>query len=99
MKKVAIFIVGMVISATLCACSCTSTNPAGTTHTTLPTTTPTTAPTTAPTTLPTTEPSIMPTDEVTVPVPETNIPDPTVDGNSNGNTRDRRMTPRRPMMH
>ena len=34
------------------------------------------------TTAPTTEPSVMPTDEVTVPVPETNIPDPSVDNNS-----------------
>ena len=91
MKKIAIFVVGLVISATLCACSCTNTNPAGTTPSTLPTTTPTTAPTTAPTT----EPSIMPTDEVTVPVPETNIPDPSVDSN----TRGRRIAPRFPMMH
>ena len=91
MKKVAIFIVGLVMATTLCACSCTNMNPADTTPSTKPTTTPTTAPTTAPTT----NPGIMPTDEVTVPVPETNIPDPTVDNN----TRGRRMPPRTPMMH
>ena len=76
MKKIAFYIMGLVMATTLCACSCTNMEP------TTPTTAPTTVPTTAPTTAPTTEPSVMPTDEVTVPVPETNIPDPSVDNNS-----------------
>ena len=84
MKKFAIFILGLVMAATLCACSCTNMDPANTN----PSTTPTTVPTTAPTTAPTTTPSVMPTDEVTVPVPETNVPDPSVDDNS-GNSQSR----------
>ena len=84
MKKIAIFIVGLVMAGTLCACGCTNMDPANTDPTTVPTTVPTTAPTTAPTT----QPTIMPTDEMTIPIPETNIPDATVDNNS-GNSQSR----------
>ena len=71
MKKIALFIMGAVMTLSLCACACNNTAPA-----TTPTTT---APTTRPTTVPTTAPPTMPTETFTVPIPETNIPDPSVD--------------------
>ncbi len=69
MKKIAILVMGLVAAISLYGCACTNEEPA---------TTPSTRPTTAPTTAPTTRPT-MPTETVTVPVPETNIPDPSVD--------------------
>ena len=75
MKKIAIFTLGLVMALSLCACACRNMEPA---------TTPTTN---RPTTAPTTNVTMMPTETVTIPVPETNIPDPGVNGNStNGMT-------------
>lgn len=65
MKKIAIFVCGLIIALNLCACGCTDREPA-----------------TAPTT---TNDTMMPTETMTVPVPETNIPDPEVNGNSTDN--------------
>lgn len=69
MKKIAILVMGLVAAISLYGCACNNEAPA---------TTPSTRPTTAPTTAPTTRPT-MPTETVTLPVPETNIPDPSVD--------------------
>lgn len=76
MKRIAIFIMGLVLAFSLCACACDNNAPA---------TTPST--TNAPTT---TTPTTMPTETFTVPVPETNVPDPSVDtslpgGSTEGN--------------
>ena len=68
MKRIAIFIMGLVLAFSLCACACDNNAPA---------TTPST--TNAPTTAPTTTPTTTPMETFTVPVPETNIPDPSVD--------------------
>ena len=74
MKKIAIFVLGLVIALSLCACACNNMEPA---------TTPTTV-------TPTTNNTIMPTDNMTIPVPETNIPDqdigPTMPGVTDGTT-------------
>ena len=59
MKKIAIFALVLVLALSLCACACGNMAPA---------TTPTTN-------VPTTNDTIMPTDNMTIPVPETNIPD------------------------
>jgi hypothetical protein len=61
-KKIAIFALGLVLALNLCACACSNMDPA---------TTPST------TTNPTRD-TVMPTDTMTVPVPETNIPDPDI---------------------
>lgn len=67
MKKIAIFTMLLALSLSLCACACTNNAPA---------TTPTTNPTNNTTT--NTRPSVMPTETMTIPVPETNISDPSV---------------------
>ena len=69
MKKVSIFIMGLVLALSLCACACSNNAPATTPSTT---NTPTT--------------TNMPTDTLTIPVPETNIPDPSVDTVPDGTT-------------
>ncbi len=69
MKRIAIFIMGLVLAFSLCACACDNNAPATTPSTTI-------APTTTPTT--------TPMETFTVPVPETNIPDPSVDSSLPG---------------
>ncbi len=67
MKKIAMMVTGLALAFSLCACACTNNAPA-----TNPSknTNGTTGATQKP----------MATDSMTIPVPETNIPDPSVDG-------------------
>lgn len=64
MKKIAMMIFGAVLALSLCACGCSNNTPATTPSVTNSSTTNT---------------DKMPTDTMTIPVPETNIPDPSVD--------------------
>lgn len=84
MKKIAIFVLCLALALSLCACACTNGAPA---------TTPSTN------TVPSTG-NAMPTETMVVPVPETNIPDPTVDTampdmlpENNGTTGQARFSP------
>lgn len=70
MKKIAIWVMGLVLSISLCACACTNTAPATTPSSTNSTN------------------NAMPTETMTIPVPETNIPDPSVDTTLPGGTPD-----------
>ena len=63
MRKITFLVMGLVLALNLCACGCANNAPA---------TTPTT------THAPTTNNTMMPTETMTVPVPETNIPDPDI---------------------
>lgn len=67
MKKIAMMVTGLVLALSLCACGCANNAPATTPS---ENTTNTTGATQKP----------MATDSMTIPVPETNIPDPSVDG-------------------
>ena len=70
MKRFAILILSIVTAAALCACACTNREPA---------TTPTND------TTPGTQTDKMPTETVTIPVPETNVPDTGVDNDTTPN--------------
>ena len=67
MKRFAIFVLTIAMAAALCACGCTNREPA---------TTPTNAAT------PSTQNDKMPTETMTIPVPETNVPDTGVDNDT-----------------
>ena len=69
MKKIVFLALGLILALNLCACSWSNMDPTNTTPVT---------------TVPATDNTMMPTETVTVPVPETNIPDPEVHGNSTG---------------
>ena len=64
MKKITVFVMGLILALSLCACACANNNPASEPSVT---------------TTPTTEINRMPTDTMTIPVPETNVPDTGVD--------------------
>ena len=80
MKRFAFLLMGLVLAFGLCACACDNMDPA-----TTPTVTdnPTTQSTTQTTTESATEDN-MPTDTVEIPVPDTNIPDSSVNEGMNG---------------
>lgn len=64
MKKIFIFVIGLIMAFALCACGCDNNQQAITPSVS---------------TTPTTQTNVMPTDSITIPVPETNIPDTGVD--------------------
>ena len=68
MKRFAIMILSVAMAASLCACGCTNKEPAGTTP--------------SKDTAPSTQTDKIPTETVTIPVPETNVPDTGVDNNT-----------------
>lgn len=67
MKRIAIIVLSLVMVATLCACGCTNDTPATTTDTG---------------SSPNTQTDRMPTENVTIPIPETNVPDTGVDNDT-----------------
>lgn len=67
MKRIAFLVVAFVLSLNLCACACDNTAPA-------------TNPTTN---TPTSQTDNTPSGTMTIPMPETNIPDPSVDPGNN----------------
>ena len=73
MKKIIILALCLALAASLCACGCTNDSPA---------TTP------SANTTPSTQNDNMPTDTMTIPVPETNIPDTSVDDTMPGGITD-----------